>query len=127
MKKITLILITNFILFLVPITANSMTIALHKTEVQSHQKKHKLRVKSDSNTGTFLMRFFLITGSVLAFIWWRVFYVILPNTLRWKQEFLLFFIGFGAGMLGIVFLLIGIILWFEKVTKEEKQKHKKAQ
>lgn len=126
MKKNIEILIIYFVFFLVPITANGMTITLHKTEVKSHEKRHKLRVKSDLNIGTLLMRFFLIAGSLLAFIGWRVFYFILPNTPGLSQGFLMLFIGLGAGILGIVFLLIGIILWFEKVNKEEKQKREKT-
>jgi hypothetical protein len=121
MKKIILILITNFALLLIPISANAATIALHKTEVKSHEKKHK----SESNSETPLMRFFLIAGSLLIFTGWRIYYFILPNALGIALEVRLLFLGFFSGLLGIAFLLLGIILWFQKVNKEEKQRAKK--
>lgn len=102
-----------------------MTLALHKTEVQSHQKQRTLRVKSDANSDTPLMRFFLMAGSLLTFTGWRIYYFILPNTLGIVLQVRLLFLGLFSGLLGIALLLLGIILWFQKVNKEEKERAKK--
>lgn len=126
MRKFLQILIINIALFFVPITANATTIALHKTEIKSHEKKHQFWTKSDSNAKTSLMRFFFISGLLFAFMGWRIFYFVLPSTAGLGEGLALVFLGFGSVMSAIIFLLIGIVLWLDKMSKEENQRRKKV-
>jgi hypothetical protein len=126
MKNFLQILIINFVLLFVPITANATTIALSKTAVMSHEKGHqkayKFRTKSDTKILPWTMRYFFVSGLISSLAGWGVWGFATSASAGLLDGILLALVSLGLFAAGAVALLIGIILWFVKVGKEEKEK-----
>jgi hypothetical protein len=107
MRNLIRILILNFALLCVPMSANAVTVALPKTEVKNHRKELKLK--------TAQMPLYGLLGIGAGYG-----VLVLASVLYAKSAFvliiMLFLIGWGLILTGIALLLVGLIRSIRKKT-----------